>query len=85
MLFVGPFARNKEAASETPQPSGIGETRTSGTDVDSGATDPIRFILNHESLTEEFCYMNRSGPYEWLGGTPESGQGMLQHAAAASS
>ena len=24
----------------------------------------IRFILNHESLTEEFCYMNRSGPYE---------------------
>ena len=25
-----------------------------------------RFILNHESLTEEFCYMNRSGPYELL-------------------
>ena len=38
--------------------------------VNSSATDLIRFILNHESLTEEFCYMNRSGPYEWLGGTP---------------
>lgn len=40
--------------------------------VNSRATDLIRFILNHESLTEEFCYMNRSGPYEWLGGTTGS-------------
>ncbi|CAE8588829.1 unnamed protein product, partial [Polarella glacialis] len=28
-------------------------------------TDFVEFILNHESLTEEFCYMNRSGPYEF--------------------
>lgn len=27
--------------------------------------DFVEFILNHESLTEEFCYMNRSGPYEF--------------------
>merc|ERR1719191_1519251 len=27
--------------------------------------DFVDFILNHESLTEEFCYMNRSGPYEF--------------------
>lgn len=53
--------------------------------VNSRATDLIRFILNHESLTEEFCYMNRSGPYEWLGGTTGSLReccSMLQQAAA---
>ena len=34
-----------------------------GCDVRRYVSSP-RFILNHESLTEEFCYMNRSGPYE---------------------
>jgi len=56
--------------------------------VNSRATDLIRFILNHESLTEEFCYMNRSGPYEWLGGSTGSLHeccSMLQQAAAVSS
>jgi dynein heavy chain len=27
--------------------------------------DFVEFILNHQSLTEEFCYMNRSGPYDF--------------------
>lgn len=44
-----------------------------GEDIQVDPSDPswispadfVEFILAHESLTEEFCYMNRSGPYEF--------------------
>uniref|UniRef100_A0A0G4I0U0 Uncharacterized protein n=1 Tax=Chromera velia CCMP2878 TaxID=1169474 RepID=A0A0G4I0U0_9ALVE len=44
------------------------EGGASGRGGDATWIDPadfVEFILNHESLTEEFCYMNRLGPYEY--------------------
>ncbi|CEL99773.1 unnamed protein product [Vitrella brassicaformis CCMP3155] len=69
MRSVSPGRREGEAPMELEgKEEGAGERKEPNLKEDPNWIDPadfVEFILNHESLTEEFCYMNRSGPYEF--------------------